>query len=131
MVKGVDDEGDVVEPSRTSVGGVGNTPMAARERHSSSAGHSGVEIRLNDCRAVIVKTAIIGMSTRTSTSMAAGEGTGAGAVGQGENQLAKGASTTSASTSGPPRAAHQAKEMENWEKAKRRVGFEVEEFLRR
>lgn len=131
VVKGVDDEGDVVEPSRTSVGGVGNTPMAARERHSSSAGHSGVEIRLNDCRAVIVKTAIIGMSTRTSTSMAAGEGTGAGAVGQGENQLAKGASTTSASTSGPPRAAHQAKEMENWEKAKRRVGFEVEEFLRR
>ncbi|KAK6382376.1 slightly ste11-like protein [Exophiala oligosperma] len=133
VVKGVDDEIDAVEPtSRTSVGGgVANTPMAARERNSSSsaAGHSGVEIRLNDCRAVIVKTAIIGMSTRTRSASLATVGEENGAAGgsvvtQGENH-------TSGSMSGPASAAHQAKELENWEKAKRRVGFEVEEFLRR
>ncbi|KIW15927.1 hypothetical protein PV08_05977 [Exophiala spinifera] len=131
VVKGVEDEGDAVEPGRASVGGIVNTPMGGRERYSSSVGHSGVEIRLNDCRAVIVKTAIIGMSTQTSASVAVGEDNGAGAESQGENQVAKGVSSSSNSVSGPASAAYQAKEMENWEKAKRRVGFEVEEFLRR
>jgi len=86
----------------------GQAPPAAptRERTSSSTAgvvpatsSSGVEIRLNDCRAVIVKTGII-------------------------------------STGNAPEAAGNAKqvspkELEYWEKAKRRVGFEVEEFLRK
>lgn len=99
-------------------GGPLSTPgggPAARDRTSSAslsststASHSGVEIRLHDCRAVIVKTGIIG-----STATAAEAG-GSGAAGK---------------TAGA--AAYHAKEMDNWEKAKRRVGFEVDEFLRR
>ncbi|KAL2431664.1 hypothetical protein ABEF95_012587 [Exophiala dermatitidis] len=73
-----------------------------QSHHVHTHAHSGVEIRLHDCRAVIVKTGIVGLEAGASHP------------------------TTSASAS-----AYHAKEMENWEKAKRRVGFEVDEFLRR
>lgn len=123
VIKGVDDEVDGGEAARASVSAPGNTPMLGRDRTSSAgltaaSGHSGVDIRLNDCRAVIVKTAIIDMST-TSKGPAAAERN------QGDKTLKDAGSAV------PVNAAHQAKEMENWEKAKRRVGFEVEEFLRR
>ncbi|KEF57784.1 uncharacterized protein A1O9_05704 [Exophiala aquamarina CBS 119918] len=66
---------------------------------SNAPSSSGVEIRLNDYRAVIVKTGIF--STANSA-----EGSG------------------NAKQVSP-------KELEYWEKAKRRIGFEVEEFLRK
>lgn len=88
-------------------------PTAARDRASGSTSgmsgsnaaptsSSGVEIRLNDYRAVIVKTGII------SSAM----GSGASDAGVVDKQVS-------------------AKELEYWEKAKRRVGFEVAEFLRK
>ncbi|KAG9779074.1 hypothetical protein KCU88_g4089, partial [Aureobasidium melanogenum] len=80
-------------------------PHQPQSHHVPTHAHSGVEIRLHDCRAVIVKTGIVGVE--------------AGASGH---------TTTLASTSA---SAYHAKELENWEKAKRRVGFEVDEFLRR
>lgn len=69
---------------------------------SASASNSGVEVRLHDCRAVIVTTGIFGAGLNSGAKPA---GPGARSVG--------------------------ANELENWEKSKRRVGFEVEEFLRR
>jgi hypothetical protein len=65
--------------------------QASVSTSSSSSASSGVEIRLHDCRAVVVRTGVAG------------------------------AGNTGAET----------KNAEHWEKAKRRVGFEVEEFLRR
>lgn len=80
---------------------VGMSASAALSTTSStSTSASGVEIRLNDCRAVVVKTGIISSST-------GGSGTD------------------------PSSKQVSLKELEYWEKAKRRVGFEVEEFLRR
>jgi hypothetical protein len=123
VIKGVDDEVDGGEAARGSVSVPTNTPMLGRDRTSSAGltvpgGPSGVDIRLNDCRAVIVKTGIIGMSA-TSKGPADAERN------PGDKTLKDAGSAV------PVSAAHQAKEMENWEKAKRRVGFEVEEFLRR
>lgn len=101
-------------PSTTSTAGaIASAPsqgqVSARERTSgSNAGvgnatsSSGVEIRLSDYRAVIVKTGII-----SSANSAASDTAGSSAK----------------------QASH--KELEYWEKAKRRVGFEVEEFLRK
>ncbi|KAK5030475.1 slightly ste11-like protein [Exophiala sideris] len=119
VVKGVDDESEAAEAARASVSAAASTPMGGRERNSSAGlsstgGHSGVEIRLSDCRAVVVKTAIIGMPATSTAVAAAADGHGEGSTAQ---KLVD--------------PVHQAKEMENWEKAKRRVGFEVEEFLRR
>ncbi|OQV02763.1 hypothetical protein CLAIMM_07905 isoform 1 [Cladophialophora immunda] len=85
--------------------GVGRDRVSSVTSSQSHSGGTGVEIRLQDSRAVIVKTGLAGLN------MAAGED-------------AKGAGKTLT-------GAQQAKEMENWDKAKRRVGFEVEEFLRR
>ncbi|KAI1608034.1 hypothetical protein EDD37DRAFT_936 [Exophiala viscosa] len=115
VVKGVDDESEAAEAARASVSAAASTPMGVRERNSSAGlsstgGHSGVEIRLSDCRAVVVKTAIIGMPTTAADADDRVQ----------EDPVKK-----------PVDPTHQAKEMENWEKAKRRVGFEVEEFLRR
>ncbi|KAK5270769.1 slightly ste11-like protein [Exophiala xenobiotica] len=123
VIKGVDDEVDGGEAARASVSVPTNTPMLGRDRTSSAGltapgGQSGVDIRLNDCRAVIVKTSIIGMSA-TSKGPADAERN------PGDKTLKEAGSAV------PVNAAYQAKEMENWEKAKRRVGFEVEEFLRR
>ncbi|OAL27151.1 hypothetical protein AYO22_03782 [Fonsecaea multimorphosa] len=123
IIRGVDEEPadgvDVVKQipiqgthASVASGAHGNTGVS-RDRLSSVAssqshtGGTGVEIRLQDSRAVIVKTGIAGVNT----SLAAGEDP-------------KGTNKTLT-------AAQQAKEMENWDKAKRRVGFEVEEFLRR
>ncbi|OAL25610.1 hypothetical protein AYO20_10385 [Fonsecaea nubica] len=98
------------------VGGAPANPGIGRDRISSvtssqsHTGGAGVEIRLQDSRAVIVKTGIAGLNASLASDMATGDGT------RGANKM-----TT----------AQQAKEMENWDKAKRRVGFEVEEFLRR
>ncbi|KAJ4673907.1 slightly ste11-like protein [Exophiala dermatitidis] len=89
----------------TNPGQQSQPPHQPQSHHVPTHAPSGVEIRLHDCRAVIVKTGIVG-----------GE---AGASGH---------TTTLASTSA---SAYHAKELENWEKAKRRVGFEVDEFLRR
>ncbi|RVX75701.1 hypothetical protein B0A52_00057 [Exophiala mesophila] len=69
---------------------------------SASASSSGVEVRLHDCRAVIVKTGIFGVGLNSGAKPA-----------------------------GPNARSIGAKELENWEKSKRRVGFEVEEFLRK
>ena len=122
MIRGVDEEaveGELPKPAVASLPGIpgagpaGNAP-AARERlpsvasSQSHSGGTGVEIRLHDSRAVIVKTGI-------ASSM----GFASGSVGE-EQGGSKAVSP-----------AQQAKEMENWDKAKRRVGFEVEEFLRR
>lgn len=89
-----------------NAGSQGPEPASTRERTSgSTAGvgpatsSSGVEIRLNDYRAVIVKTGII-------------------------------STANSAEGSGNARQVSP-KELDYWEKAKRRVGFEVEEFLRK
>ncbi|OAP58167.1 hypothetical protein AYL99_07257 [Fonsecaea erecta] len=115
IIRGVDEEpadgGDVVKQTPVQ----GNHPVA-RDRISSVAssqshtGGTGVEIRLQDARAVIVKTGIAG--SHASLAAAGEDGKGAAAT-------------------KTPMGPQQAKEMENWEKAKRRVGFEVEEFLRR
>jgi hypothetical protein len=88
-------------PARERVGSV------ASSQSQSHSGGTGVEIRLHDSRAVIVKTGIFGGSNSVL----------------GEEDKTAGSKTLS--------PAQQAKELENWEKAKRRVGFEVEEFLRR
>ena len=125
VIRGVDDEpaegSDVTKPTPTQVGlpglagATGSNGVASRDRLGSVAssqshnGGSGVEIRLHDSRAVIVKTGTI-----PSTSLSA--------AASGE----EGKATSKALT-----PAQQAKEIENWDKAKRRVGFEVEEFLRR
>lgn len=84
-------QGQAAPRERTSV-----STISAGNPTSNSTSSSGVEIRLNDYRAVIVKTGII------SASKSAGS----------DKQVS-------------------AKELEYWEKAKRRVGFEVEEFLRK
>ncbi|EXJ63940.1 hypothetical protein A1O7_00275 [Cladophialophora yegresii CBS 114405] len=121
VIRGVDEEpaegSDVSKPaSLPGISGVANaaTPNA-RERvpsvasSQSHSGGTGVEIRLHDSRTVIVKTGIVGSAISTP-----------GRVGSEEKSQSK--ETT---------PAQQAKEVENWQKAKRRVGFEVEEFLRR
>jgi hypothetical protein len=101
-------------------GANGSTVAAPRERIASvaagsgNAGGTGVEIRLHDSRAVIVKTNII-----SNLGIHGGAG---GSGDEGKLVVAPGKNLT---------PTQQAKEMENWEKAKRRVGFEVEEFLRR
>lgn len=115
VIKGVDDEPQSADAARASVSAAASTPMGGRDRNSSAGlsstgGHSGVEIRLSDSRAIVVKTAIIGMPANRPA-----------ADGRTEESVPKRLVDP----------AHQAKEMENWEKAKRRVGFEVEEFLRR
>jgi hypothetical protein len=121
IIRGVDDEpaegSDVNKPA--SLPGISRavnaTTPTARDRLPSVAssqphsGGTGVEIRLHDSRAVIVKTGIVS-STHSTTRGNAGE---------------------DKSQSKDLTPAQQAKEMENWQKAKRRVGFEVEEFLRR
>lgn len=119
MIRGVDEdaaEGDVARPNLSGplpgIPGVPPSAPSARERVPSVAsqahsGGTGVEIRLHDSRAVIVKTGIA--SSMGSNPVAGDEKMQSKAMSPGQ----------------------QAKEMENWEKAKRRVGFEVEEFLRR
>lgn len=72
-------------------------------------------MRLHDSRAVIVKTGICSGTTTTTTAAAAPGSTG-------DNDKAAGKTLS---------LSQQAKELENWEKAKRPVEFEVEEFLRR
>lgn len=113
-----------LEAARASVSTSGSNPVGGRDRdrpsnaglNTSSASHSGVEIRLNDCRAVIVKSGLTSLPRRSwSPSIAAG---------------AAGSHTERKAIS-PVNAAQHARELENWEKAKRRVGFEVDEFLRR
>ncbi|EXJ88972.1 hypothetical protein A1O3_02036 [Capronia epimyces CBS 606.96] len=127
VIKGLDEEHESAEGARATGGSTASasTPVTVGGRdRTSSAGlsstvtgsHSGVEIRLHDCRAVIVKTGIIGSST-TATAAEAG----------GDDKTAK----TGVSAPASVHAAYHAKEMDNWEKAKRRVGFEVDEFLRR
>lgn len=102
-------------------GAPNGTTSLAREKSASLASstgtttsHTGVEIRLNDSRAVIVKTGLLGLSSSSSSSLS----TAAAAAADGDK-------------TGPSNAAQHAKELENWEKAKRRVGFEVEEYLRK
>ncbi|KAJ9608127.1 slightly ste11-like protein [Cladophialophora chaetospira] len=123
VIRGVEEdaaEGEIPKPPAAALPGIpgapnaaGNAP-AARERlpsvasSQSHSGGTGVEIRLHDSRAVIVKTGIA--NSMGSLGGSAGE------------EKAGGKAMT---------PVQQAKEMENWEKAKRRVGFEVEEFLRR
>ncbi|ETI27849.1 hypothetical protein G647_00298 [Cladophialophora carrionii CBS 160.54] len=121
VIRGVDEEPaegpDVSKPaSLPGISGVANAATSnARERIpsvASSQSHScgtGVEIRLHDSRTVIVKTGIVGSAIPTT-----------GGAGSGEKSHSK-----------EMTPAQQAKEVENWQKAKRRVGFEVEEFLRR
>ncbi|KIW73722.1 hypothetical protein PV04_01817 [Phialophora macrospora] len=121
VIRGVDEEpaegSDVNKPASLPglAGAVNATTPTARDRLpsvASSQSHSsgtGVEIRLHDSRAVIVKTGIVGSTLATTRGDA------------GEEKLQSKELTP----------AQQAKEMDNWQKAKRRVGFEVEEFLRR
>lgn len=124
VIRGVDEEpadgSDVakapsVQPTLSSApatagsnGSNGRERMASVASSQSHSGGTGVEIRLHDSRAVIVKTGIFG-----------------------PNALLMGQVGDEHKATRTPPTAQQAKEMENWEKAKRRVGFEVEEFLRR
>lgn len=91
-----------------SNGSNGRERIASVASAQSHSGGTGVEIRLHDSRAVIVKTGIFGPNALSP-----------GHVGE-EHKVTR-----------TPPTVQQAKETENWEKAKRRVGFEVEEFLRR
>ncbi|KIX02124.1 uncharacterized protein Z518_08063 [Rhinocladiella mackenziei CBS 650.93] len=122
VIKGLDEDHEEDEAAKTSMGPQVSTSIGRRDQ-SSNAGIgstgtlSGVEIRLSDCRAVVVKTGIVSSSLSSILSP----------VG---SSVAVGKAVKS-SNSTPLYAADQAKEMENWEKAKRRVGFEVDEFLRR
>ncbi|EXJ72959.1 uncharacterized protein A1O5_04108 [Cladophialophora psammophila CBS 110553] len=108
-----------IQANHASVlGGAHGNTGAGRDRISSVAssqshtsGTGPVEIRLHDARAVIVKTGMVGSNASSTLNMVAGEDV------KGTNKTLTGAQLT--------------KEMENWGKAKRRVGFEVEEFLRR
>ena len=121
VIRGIDEEpsdgSDVSKPAAlANIPGSANTNgQSGRDRLPSAAssqshsGGTGVEIRLHDSRAVIVKTGIVGSTTPSTTA-------------PGGDEKAQDKTMT---------AGQQAKEMENWEKAKRRVGFEVEEFLRR
>ena len=90
--------GVAAEPGRVNEGGVN----AAGQTQGAVAVQPGVEVRLAECRAVVVRTGV------------KLEGGFRGVVAEAGRTVKKDA----------PGA-------EEWEKAKRRVGFEVEEFLRR
>jgi hypothetical protein len=127
VIKGLDDDNiEVAEASRASISNAAGTPVAGRERSStaglsSTGSQAGVDIRLNDCRALIVKTGIVGSSARSTSPQSSSP-----------SVTANGGPKSSTTHAPVFHSAQQhAKEMENWEKAKRRVGFEVEEFLRR
>jgi len=106
VIKGTGDADDVSPPPN------GAGPGAEAGRPTVAP---GVEVRLLDCRAVVVRTNLAGNANANANANGNGSGNGK------NKHNGKGDTTRN----------REGVDAEIWEKAKRRVGFEVEEFLRR
>lgn len=104
------------------------TTTATATAGSVNAGQ-GVEVRLLDCRAVVVRTNIpsSGSNSNSRSDLQGRKSTAVNAEGVGDAESAEeGGMSVSEET-----MKRNKEDAEFWEKAKRRVGFEVAEFLRR
>lgn len=101
----------------SAVGGNAASNSAAASALAEPA--SEVEVRLLDCRAVVVRTNVVRL--RSSGSGNGGSG--------GDSAETTPQECVTAVT--PAEEKKRKEELEFWEKAKRRVGFEVAEFVRR
>ena len=116
---GVGAAGSAPAPGSIAANASTNTPAGSISGPAAAAGVApGVEVRLLDCRAVVVRTNVAHHQKLKSISEKdEGEDSG-GSEKQSQSESAE-------------MAKKRREEMEFWEKAKRRVGFEVAEFLRR
>ena len=122
VIQGLDDERAVGGAARTRNDSPAPSFGDARDQRSNAGAmppgpRSGVKNRLCDYRTMIVRTGLVSSTLSLSPEAAADADTDG--------------KTTNATSSALEDPAQQARDMKNWEKAKRRVGFEVEEFLRR
>jgi hypothetical protein len=103
-----------VPRSRTESIAAASGNAAATPTTATPTNAPGVEVRLTECRAVVVRTNVLRLNGGRAGSIGDGRGSREGSVG---GTMAE--------------EKRRREEVDFWEKAKRRVGFEVAEFVRR